>query len=288
MVSESFNFITVSSYISRRREFLLFQQEHETLIYIFLSLAYAMEETVGFNTNMKMIEVPSESTENRIQYQIIFNNKTLSTTSKPLSDFKADFFMGRATRVFKVFGEQTSPFVLRMSWLPIKCVMEHERLEEINKAVNALGPNQPYGLDPTQYWLTVVLYGYNTFHRDGWEIIDSTNLFAREDFEVHDFYPGYTELKDIVPLKTIKGVRPDSSTGHIHEEKLLGSDSGLLDSPYTGDAKSYHLSHNIPRVHYLIGYKEICKPLHAQRVLHDIYFALADAVFGKSQCLRMI
>ena len=104
---------------------------------------------MGFNTNMKMIESLSESKENRIQYQITINNLMLWTTSKPLSDFKADFFMGRATRVFKVFGVQMPPFVLRMSWLPLGSVMEHERLEEIRKAVNALDPNQPYGLDPT-------------------------------------------------------------------------------------------------------------------------------------------
>ena len=239
---------------------------------------------MGFNTNMKMIECAFEEEGRAIQYEITFKNRKLQTTSAPLSDFKADFFMGRATRVFKVTERERPAFALRMSWLPLGSKMEHERLQELQEALKALGPNQPQNLDPTRYWLTVKLCGYNTFKHGSEEVLDSTKLFAREDFEAKQFYPGYTELKEVIPLNTLTGNSHNHSTGHVHEAKLPGSDSGLLDSPYTGDAKSFYDLHNGPRVHYLIGYKEICEPLHNLTLLHEIYFVLADAVYGEILC----
>ena len=232
----------------------LLRQDPESLIHVFLSLAYATEQSLGFNPNMRMVMDYADLKAGTIQYQIAFRNRKLQTVSVPLSDYKADFFMGRATRVFKVIDlafPNKPPFALRMSWLPIGSTMEHERLEEIRKAVNLLGP-QPYNLDPTRYWLSVELFGYNTIIQNGYEVADTTRLFAREEFTAPEFYPGYTELKQIVPLTTLKGVTRNHSSGHVYEARQPGSDSGLLDSTYVGDVKSYTLSHSIPRIHYFI------------------------------------
>lgn len=79
---------------------------------------------------MAQVISSTEGNNNKIQYMYQINGQGFCSYDIPLSNFKANFFMGRATHVIKVFNinEWHCKYALCSSWLPIDVKMDVREL----------------------------------------------------------------------------------------------------------------------------------------------------------------
>jgi hypothetical protein len=107
-----------------------FSQDHDTVIRLFVSLAFSTTTQLGYDPTVKRIKE-----DGRAQYEFMVGNTTYRTLSV-LSDYGADPLLGRGTRVFRVYDTtdpSRTPRTLKDVWV------EADRHREGDILVDLLG-----------------------------------------------------------------------------------------------------------------------------------------------------
>ncbi|KAJ7201726.1 hypothetical protein C8J57DRAFT_415587 [Mycena rebaudengoi] len=134
-----------------------FLSEPSRLIDIFLSLAFASPEQLGYDTSMSY----SIDGVGKVQYTLALNGVRY-ITKKLLSDNRSEDICGRATRVWEAYREDDPDrvsVVIKDLWTSVGVVQEGSQLLELHDRLHALAdPGTPR--PPTDYFLTVLDHGF--------------------------------------------------------------------------------------------------------------------------------
>ncbi|KAI6038241.1 hypothetical protein EDC04DRAFT_3113831 [Pisolithus marmoratus] len=244
LVSESFNFLTVSKH----------------LIYFFSSLAFANDHELGWDPTIRRVCV-----EGKPQYDITVHTddgeKLVYQTTRIISDYNADALRGRGTRIFEVCPMSpdgkpmhgAEPGVLKDCWRDSDRDREDTILEKVFTHLrDKKGIEQAN--EARKYFLTVLAAG--NVMVDG--KIDGTDSLLRVSNLPTDFtsYP--------LPADESPRARPTRSS------------EGLTPSfPCApGSAKHSKVHH---RIHCRLVFEEVCQPIYELRSLDTVFETLQDA-----------
>ncbi|KAJ6511301.1 hypothetical protein C8R47DRAFT_963935, partial [Mycena vitilis] len=131
--------------------------EVSALIQIFLRLAFATQEQLGYDTTMSRFIDDAGSTQMKITVA-----GTAYITKKLLSDQRADAVCGRTTRVWEAYREDDparTSVALKDLWSSVDTVQEGSQLLELHNQLRSLAdPATPR--PPAEYFLTVLDHGF--------------------------------------------------------------------------------------------------------------------------------
>ncbi|KAJ7177993.1 hypothetical protein C8R46DRAFT_1346259 [Mycena filopes] len=127
-----------------------------TVLRLFLSLAFASPEQLGYDTTMSHFIDEAGNAQIRLKVAA-----TVYVTKKLLSDAHSDAVCGRTTRVWEAYRED-DPSRLSVAvkdlWTAADAIQEGLQLMELYDKINALP--DPGMENPTRYFLTVLDHGF--------------------------------------------------------------------------------------------------------------------------------
>ncbi|KAJ7164944.1 hypothetical protein C8R46DRAFT_900906, partial [Mycena filopes] len=148
-------------FFSRCHEFATprfsFITDARNIVHLFLSLAFASPEELGYDTSMSCVIDDGAC----LQYRLTLNGISY-VTKKTLSDNRVGVSCGRATRVWEAFRDddpEHTPVVIKDLWPLADAVPEGEQLLDLHQQLQVLSnPDTPR--PPGQYFLTVLAHGF--------------------------------------------------------------------------------------------------------------------------------
>ncbi|CUA75303.1 Nucleoporin NUP133 [Rhizoctonia solani] len=240
------------------------------LVRLFASIVLAPLEGLGFDPNIKLLNLPSDDPDAELNYDITINNSdtedtTVYRTVKMVSDIGADCTDGRGTRVWmvqKLVDEKLvgPSYILKDLWMDEDRVEEHVILKEIRDA-------QP---GSSQYFLTPVDHG-----------------FARVNAEIDDTHKTLRRT-ELIPSINILPIHPSwtASVGNgrngqrpLNARHSFGPPSDPCTSRQERHRDCQNLSEN-PRQRYLIVFEEIGQPVYKLSVWTDVFITIIRAWKG--------
>ncbi|KAJ7164934.1 hypothetical protein C8R46DRAFT_845422, partial [Mycena filopes] len=136
---------------------LKFISDPDALVRLFLAIALASPEQLGYDTTMSYFLDDSGT----VQFKLSLND-AVHVTKRLLSDNRSDVICGRATRVWEAYREDDpdrTPVVIKDLWTSLDSAEEGAQLLDLHaqlKALEAPGTPRP----PSDYFLTVVAHGF--------------------------------------------------------------------------------------------------------------------------------
>ena len=235
-----------------------FSQDHETVIRLFVSLAFGTIPQLGYDPTVKRIKQ-----DGRAQYEFTVGIKTYRTVAV-LSDFGADPLLGRGTRVFQVYDTDDSsqtPRALKDVWVEADCCREGHILTELFQKIRSTSHDEDFQA-ARRHFLTVLCHGDVII--DGREdhtshLLGGEQLPAEDD----DMEIPVTLFHRIVA----SGCFQIASTGVVQVNPC-----GRMPAKRTERVPS--------RAHYRIVFEEVGLAVHDLPSLRNVCQALHDAVEG--------
>ncbi|KAJ7747916.1 hypothetical protein DFH07DRAFT_573529 [Mycena maculata] len=170
-----------------------FAKEPDSLIRLFLIIAFAMPEHLGYDATMSYFVDDSKT----VQFRLSLND-VVYVTKRLLSDNRSNVICGRATRVWEAYREDDpdrTSVVIKDLWTSIDVVQEGVQLLELHERLRALGdPGTPR--PPGDYFLTVLAHGFvkttdgiddhtvDVMMRAGTFPVDSANHSPRKHYRI--------------------------------------------------------------------------------------------------------
>ncbi|KAJ7075105.1 hypothetical protein B0H15DRAFT_917164, partial [Mycena belliarum] len=136
---------------------LNYLKEAPRLVQLFLTLAFASQEELGYDESMTQFKDNCGAVQYKIQV-----GEAFYVTTKLLSDHRHDAACGRTTRVWEAYREdnpERTPVALKDLWTSTGAIQEGTQLLDLHEKLHALeDPGTPH--PPGQYFLTVLDHGY--------------------------------------------------------------------------------------------------------------------------------
>ncbi|KAJ7094042.1 hypothetical protein B0H15DRAFT_150964 [Mycena belliarum] len=136
---------------------LNYLKEAPRLVQLFLALAFASQEELGYDESMTQFKDNCGAVQYKIQV-----GEAFYVTTKLLSDHRHDAACGRTTRVWEAYREddlERTPVALKDLWTSTGAIQEGTQLLDLHERLEALeDPGTPH--PPGQYFLTVLNHGY--------------------------------------------------------------------------------------------------------------------------------
>lgn len=217
--------------------------------------------------------------DDEIAYEIDVGNRTFITFGKCISDVKADFFVGRATRIYHAYEKGDTKrklFILKVSHVSTSAAdggrVEGQILAEINAKARELNCET--------YFPTLVCQGFPQIHRARLGVkSDSSNLFLRKKVVGLGFYPGVVAIRTTQGSSRTAGSNRLRSRGEIFSP-IVPSPTGLPSSVQTnvGD----FLRTSFPRRYqHRIVTREVGSTINNLKEMNKIFYALEQTTHGK-------
>ncbi|KAJ7135388.1 hypothetical protein C8R43DRAFT_1132605 [Mycena crocata] len=131
--------------------------EVSTLIQLFLALAFATPEQLGYDTTMS--HFIDEAGNPQLKLAV---GETVYFTKRLLSDHRSDTTCGRTTRVWEAYREDDpnrTSVAIKDLWTSVDTLQEGVQLSELHERLRSLAdPGTPH--PPQHYFLTVLCHGY--------------------------------------------------------------------------------------------------------------------------------
>ncbi|KAL5479042.1 hypothetical protein ACEPAI_2330 [Sanghuangporus weigelae] len=234
-----------------------FSKDLDLLIHVFLSLAFATKEELGWDPTIR----PSIRDGGRRVYRIDVDGETYET-DQVLSKRSSEQLTGHATRVWIVHRPGSDDLhVLKDVWIEDDERPEHSVYEMLLHDVEDV-----YGTDVRQqvasHLVTPVAY---CLVRANGEEDDTTNVVMR----------GYTPSFKETYRVNVENLRSG-------DEDVLPSTEIGIEGLERGDLRDPLHWYNpvrkiVRRRHYRVVFKEVAKPLYAVRDLTDVFNVLSDS-----------
>ncbi|KAK7019866.1 hypothetical protein R3P38DRAFT_2970611 [Favolaschia claudopus] len=127
------------------------------LIQLFLRLAFATPEQLGYDTTMSYFVDGTGCSQMTLKV-----GQTVYVTKQLLSDHRSEVICGRATRVWEGFREDDplrTPVAVKDLWMPADAAQEGNQLMELHEKLRGL-THLSLPCPPSRYFLTVVEHGF--------------------------------------------------------------------------------------------------------------------------------
>lgn len=245
LVSEAFNFITVSSNMSSHTQRLISRfstpsQEQEIFIHFFLSLIYADFDQLGWDPTIRAYD------DHRYEITVHCDEgrSKVYRTRELLSEIGAIDMIGKGTRVWSTVelkdGEECGEeVVLKDGWVDCERTPKGIITEEVHNADRGLHQGaSDHGPFPT-----VICHG---------------DVFVDKD---------RTQI--------------DCTRFRVGEDGLVTSFLSLPDLPGRDEARKRPSGH---KVHYRIVFKDVCAPMSDETSVTVIFRALSNITHGRCHC----
>ncbi|KAJ6511323.1 hypothetical protein C8R47DRAFT_730606 [Mycena vitilis] len=131
--------------------------EPDILIRLFIAIAFATPEQLGYDTTMSHVIGESGS----VQFKLALNGTTY-ITKRLLSDNRSDSICGRGTRVWEAYREDDPDRIsvaIKDLWTSLNVVPEGTQLLDLHTQLRALSDPET-SRPPGDYFLTVVSHGF--------------------------------------------------------------------------------------------------------------------------------
>ncbi|KAL5520260.1 hypothetical protein ACEPAG_9473 [Sanghuangporus baumii] len=235
-----------------------FSKDLDLLIHVFLSLAFATKEELGWDPTIQ----PFIRDDGRRVYRIDVDGETYET-DQVLSKSSAEQLTGHATRVWIVHRPGSDDLhVLKDVWIEDDERPEHSVYEMLLHDVEDV-----YGTEVRQQVASHLLtpVAHYLVQVNG-EEDDTTSVMMRG--YIPSFKENYRVSVENLGSRGDEGVSPSTEIG------IKGLERGGLKDPLHW----YNpLRKILPRKHYRVVFKELAKPLHAVRDLEDVFTVLSDS-----------
>ncbi|KAL5525380.1 hypothetical protein ACEPAF_9250 [Sanghuangporus sanghuang] len=243
-----------------------FSKDLDTLLYVFLSLAFATKNELGWDPTMR----PFIKNDGRRVYHIDVDGETYET-NQVLSKSPADQLVGHATRVWKVHRlDSDVPYVLKDVWIEEDQRPEHATYEMLLHDIQ-----ERYGSEVlsevASHFLTPVVHCVVCLDD---EVDHTTEVMMR----------GYTpSFKEQYRVNVENLGNGDDSDGENEDKDSLmpSTEIGIVGSERNGLRDPFHWYNPVRRVprlkHYRVVFKEVAKPLSDVRDLADVFTVLSDS-----------
>ncbi|KAJ7604109.1 hypothetical protein DFH06DRAFT_1068755 [Mycena polygramma] len=132
-------------------------REPDTLIRLFIAIAFATPEQLGYDTTMSYVIDDFGS----VQFKLALNGTTY-ITKQLLSDNRSDSICGRGTRVWDAYREDDPDRIsvaIKDLWTSLNAVPEGTQLLDLHTGLRALSDPET-SRPPGDYFLTVVSHGF--------------------------------------------------------------------------------------------------------------------------------
>ncbi|KAL5479070.1 hypothetical protein ACEPAI_2358 [Sanghuangporus weigelae] len=234
--------------------------EAHLLIHVFLSLAFASKEELGWDPTIR----PFIRDDGKRAYYIDVDDKTYETKDV-LADNVADVLVSHATRVWIVNNEGSEePLVLKDVWVEDGRELEHIIYESILHDVE-----EKYGTDVRKevasHLLTPIAHCL-------------VPIRGEEDHTTKVMMRGYSpsfnnklsiDVKNIAVSKSVD--RKELSASDV---SIQDSENGHFGAPFPGKNQSDKIIH---KRHYRIVFKEVATGIYSIRTLSDMLTVLSDS-----------
>ena len=237
-------------------------QDPKVLTQIFLSIAFATKEELGWDPTIS----PLVTDNGGRAYRIAVDNEAYET-EQVLSDTPADALVSQATRVWRVRRVGSGElYVLKDVWVEDDRDMEHEIRETILQDIEAKY-GEDIGEEAKSHLLTPIAHCLVRVHG---EPDHTTSIMMR----------GYTPSMQ----HRIK-VRVKIATGSYAGGQEETDDSAIFEPRRQLRAPFPHCLHRrkiYRKQHYRVIFKEVAEDLYDVRSLSDTFLVLRDGTKGAS------
>ena len=246
-------------------------QDLDILLHVFLSLAFAGRDELGWDPTMR----PVLRSGGGCVYHIDVDGETYETR-ETLSSSSGEELLGHATRVWRVrrlgsdgSGSEDASFVLKDVWIKDDREPEHLLLERLLNDVE-----EKYGTEIrnklTSHLLVPVAH---CFVRVNGEEDHTANVMMR------GYLPTYKK-KYRVNVEHLGWVEDGESEGEARPTTEIGLD-GLRRNGLRDPLHWYNPVRRVPRrKHYRVVFKKVAKPVYTLRDLEDVFTVLSDTAKG--------